>query len=116
VTVDVDLVTRPIENIFDNAFRYTPRGGMIEVELREVGPDIEIRIGNSGSAIPMGARNTIFEKYRQVGSERLQMNRGLGLYFCRLAGRRPESKLGRGGFPDRRADVCGLGGLFPPHP
>jgi PAS domain S-box-containing protein len=85
VAADADLVTRAVENIFDNALRHTPSGGMIEIELREVGPDIEIRIGNSGDAIPVGARRTIFEKYWQAAAETGHMNLGLGLYFCRLA-------------------------------
>jgi len=85
VTLDTDLVTRTVENIFDNALRYTPSGGTIEVELRETGSDVEIRIGNSGRAIPIGERGAIFEKHRQEGSEVGHMNLGLGLYFCRLA-------------------------------
>jgi PAS domain S-box-containing protein len=85
VMVDPDLVTRTIENIFDNALRHTPRGGTIEIELREVGLDVEIRIGNSGRAIPVEARHAIFEKYCQSASDFGHMNLGLGLYFCRLA-------------------------------
>lgn len=85
LTVDVDLITRAIENIFDNALRHTPSGGSIEIQLLEAGPDIEIRIGNSGRAIPEGDRTAIFEKYRQATSEIGRMNLGLGLYFCRLA-------------------------------
>lgn len=83
--VDVDLVTRAVENIFDNALRHTPSGGTIEIELHEAGPDLELRIGNSGSAIPVAARESIFDKYRQADSEVGRMNLGLGLYFCRLA-------------------------------
>ncbi len=85
VTVDADLVTRTFENIFDNALRQTPSGGTIEIELREIGPNIEIRIGNSGCAIPIEARSTIFDKYRQTTSDVGRMSLGLGLYFCRLA-------------------------------
>jgi PAS domain S-box-containing protein len=85
VEVDADLLTRTVENIFDNALRYTPSGGSIEIDLREVGPDVEIRIGNTGRAIPAGARSRIFEKYGQVSSDVGRRNLGLGLYFCRLA-------------------------------
>jgi signal transduction histidine kinase len=74
-----------VENILDNALRYTPAGGTIEIELREVGPDVEIRIGNSGFAIPVEERDKVFDKYRQESSENGRMNLGLGLYFCRLA-------------------------------
>lgn len=92
VAIDADLVTRTIENIFDNALRYAPEGGFIEVELRVAGSDVELRIGNSGRAIPMDERQTIFEKYRQTGAVSGRMNLGLGLYFCRLA---TEAQRGR---------------------
>jgi PAS domain S-box-containing protein len=85
ITVDTDLVTRTIENIFDNALRHTPVGGSIEIEVRELSSSIEIRIGNSGHAIPIGARKSIFDKYQHSSPAIGRMNFGLGLYFCRLA-------------------------------
>lgn len=84
-TVDPDLVTRTVENIFDNALRHTPKGGSIEMEVREVGSDVELRIGNSGRSIPVAVRGMIFDKHRQVGVDVERVNLGLGLYFCRLA-------------------------------
>jgi K+-sensing histidine kinase KdpD len=50
-----------------------------------MGPEVEIRIGNSGPAIPVGERSTVFDKYRQTARRAGPMNVGLGLYFCRLA-------------------------------
>jgi PAS domain S-box-containing protein len=85
VEIDVDLATRAVENLLDNALRHTPGGGVIEIECRRAGPDIEIRIGNSGSAIPAESRTLVFEKYQQGAAPSGRMNVGLGLYFCRLA-------------------------------
>lgn len=85
LVVDPDLLTRTIENILDNAFRHTPTGGRIEIECEDVGPDVEIRIGNTGVAIATAARGAIFEKYAQTDAPVGRMNLGLGLYFCRLA-------------------------------
>jgi len=85
VTVDSDLISRVIENVFDNALRHTDRGGHIEIGLRESAGQVELRIGNTGDPIPPAAREVIFEKSRQVGLGSGHMNLGLGLYFCRLA-------------------------------
>jgi PAS domain S-box-containing protein len=85
IHIDADLVTRTVENIFDNALRYAPGGGCIEIELRNTGTDVEVRIGNSGRAIPLADRQRVFEKYQQGSSDGGRMNLGLGLYFCRLA-------------------------------
>ena len=85
VTVDVDLLTRTLENVLDNALRHTPVGGRIELSLQERDGDFEIRVGNSGRAIALEARQAIFDKHGQVGSETARGRPGLGLYFCRLA-------------------------------
>jgi two-component system, sensor histidine kinase and response regulator len=83
LAVDADLITRVIENILDNALRYTPEGGVVSVEGRASGRGCELRIGNSGPAVPPEARVRIFEKFGQAEGAR-RMNLGLGLYFCRL--------------------------------
>ena len=84
-TIDVDLVTRAIENVVDNALRYTPTGGTIALIATRVGEEVELAIGNDGPPIPVEARHAIFEKYGQAGRHSGRMNLGLGLYFCRLA-------------------------------
>ncbi len=83
VNVDGDLLIRTFENILDNAIRYTPTGGRIEVQCRREGGQVVIRLGNSGAAIPREARARVFEKYAHASSE-TRGHAGLGLYFCRL--------------------------------
>jgi two-component system, OmpR family, heavy metal sensor histidine kinase CusS len=78
-------MTRAIENVVDNALRYTPSGGTIALIATRVGDDVELAIGNDGPPIPAEARLAIFEKYGQAGRHSGRMNLGLGLYFCRLA-------------------------------
>jgi signal transduction histidine kinase len=86
VTADPDLLTRVMDNTLDNAARYTPAGGRIILAAEAVsGGRVQIRIGNSGPAIPAEYRETIFEKYGQTSPGLGKMNLGLGLYFCRLA-------------------------------
>jgi two-component system, sensor histidine kinase and response regulator len=82
--VDADLVVRALENILDNAFRYTPPGGRIEVDVAASEHSIQLRIGNSGPPIPAASRAALFEKFGQVSGDVGRMNLGLGLYFCRL--------------------------------
>ena len=84
-TIDVDLVTRAIENVVDNALRYTPSGGTIALFAARAGEEVELAIGNEGPPIPVDERHAIFEKYGQAGRHAGRMNLGLGLYFCRLA-------------------------------
>jgi len=84
VEVDEHLFTRVIENILDNALRYTPPSGRIEARISRAAGRIELRLGNTGPAIAPEDHAKIFEKFGQssVGG---RMNLGLGLYFGRLA-------------------------------
>jgi signal transduction histidine kinase len=83
---DPELISRVIENVFDNAFRHTPTGGRIAVcGTRCDSYAVRVSIGNTGAPIPVEARTRIFEKFGQAGGGSGRMNLGLGLYFCRLA-------------------------------
>ena len=73
-------------NLLENGLRYTRPGGHLRVSTVDLGTQLEVRVANDGPAIPEGARAHIFEKYGQAqtpGATRI--NRGLGLYFCRVA-------------------------------
>jgi len=85
--LDPDLFGRVLENLLDNATRYTPRGGRCVISARREGDTFEIEIGNSGPPVPAAEREAIFGRYFQIERRRAsaRANRGLGLYFCKLA-------------------------------
>lgn len=85
--LDPHLVSRVVENLVDNAVRYAPRGGKVRVAALRDGGDLIIEVSNSGPAVPPGERDAIFDRYFRVEQRRqaARANRGLGLYFCKLA-------------------------------
>ena len=87
VRVDRELFGRVIENLLDNATRYAPRGGRCTISARRDGGTLELAIGNNGPPVPVRERDAIFGRYFQVERRRAsaRANRGLGLYFCKLA-------------------------------
>jgi two-component system CheB/CheR fusion protein len=87
IEIDHDLFARVIENMLDNAARYAPRGGRCAIAARRDAEGVEIAIGNSGPPVPEAERDKIFGRYFQVERRRAsaRANRGLGLYFCKLA-------------------------------
>jgi signal transduction histidine kinase len=89
VNGDLDLLQRVLDNVLDNAVRYTPAGGRIEIRAAGTADGmVRIEIGNSGPVIPGEDRQRIFEKYGRAApaaDHDARMNAGLGLYFCRLA-------------------------------
>ena len=84
---DPHLVGRVVENLLDNACRYAPRGGVVAITAAREGGDLVIGVANSGPAIPESERSVIFERFFRVEARRVaaRSNRGLGLYFCKLA-------------------------------
>jgi two-component system, sensor histidine kinase and response regulator len=83
VSVDVDLITRALENILDNTLRYTPIGGRVGVSARRRDAMIDLRLGNSGPPVPVSERERIFDKFGQAGGAQ-RTNLGLGLYLSRM--------------------------------
>ena len=83
VEADRDLLIRILENILDNALRHADSGGCIEITYT-MSSAVQLRIGNTGTPIPVALRPHLFEKFARGASAR-RMNQGLGLYFCRMA-------------------------------
>ncbi|HUH01670.1 MAG TPA: response regulator [Kofleriaceae bacterium] len=94
--VDPALVERAVHNLVGNAIRYVDHGGRIRVsastERTAEGRELVLQIGNTGSAIPASMAPSLFEKYRTGGDHSSQ--RGMGLYFCRLASEAQGGRIG----------------------
>jgi signal transduction histidine kinase len=83
VHADPALLRRVMENLIDNALRYTPRAGRIAVQTR-TGSRVEIIVSNDGPSIPTADRQRIFDKFKRGANDSHgSANFGLGLYFCR---------------------------------
>lgn len=90
IYADGELLSRLIENLLDNAIKYSPPGTLIRVSARPLDGDsnFEVRIADQGPGIPAEHRERVFEKYAQLdnpGEGQVRAGRGLGLTFCRLA-------------------------------
>lgn len=87
LSVDAALVVRVVRNLIDNALKFSPAEGTVQVtvEARE-GNHLEVGVIDEGPGIPPGARAHIFSKFGQVrGRKSGAPSSGLGLTFCRLA-------------------------------
>lgn len=86
--LDPVLFERVLHNLLTNATRYVDPGGVVRVNVgcytgRDGEGRLQLSVGNTGRPIPREIRPTLFEKYRTGPDGRAQ--RGMGLYFCRLA-------------------------------
>ncbi|MBR9922253.1 MAG: HAMP domain-containing histidine kinase [Bacteroidetes bacterium] len=83
VFADVGLVERGIQNLMDNAIRYTPEGGDVIIALKSGDNSVEVRIVNTGIGIPEEEQSYIFERYRQSGKKSDSKGAGLGLAIAK---------------------------------
>jgi two-component system sensor histidine kinase TctE len=71
------LVKEMLNNLIDNAIRYTPNGGHVTVRV-VLRPGISLEVEDDGIGIPEAERNLVFDRfYRAVGSK--QPGTGIGL-------------------------------------
>ena len=84
VIVDPSVVTRVLDNLVDNALRYTNPNGQVMVTAQQRGNSAEITVRDTGPGIAPADRDRIFDQGFQVGSKSSR-HHGIGLYFCRLA-------------------------------
>lgn len=73
---DVAIATR---NILDNAVRYTPDGGSIEVDVSRDGSEAVISVADTGEGIPTRDTERVFERFYRVDSARARATGGTGL-------------------------------------
>jgi signal transduction histidine kinase len=84
---DEALIARVLHNLVGNALRYCSHGGQIRVAAQACvlrdgeTPGVEISVHNTGPPVPPALASKLFGKYAQGKDGQ----RGLGLYFCRLA-------------------------------
>jgi signal transduction histidine kinase len=88
--VDPGLIRRVLNNLLDNAIKFTPDGGCVRVWARPYGEgaadEVLIGISDDGPGIPAEEQHKLFQKFRRVSSARgRRSGSGLGLSFCKLA-------------------------------
>lgn len=85
VLADKIKLRRVVENLLNNAIRYTPRGGKVELKLKGTGKSIECAITDSGVGIPANEQDEIFSKFfRATNVTKMQPDgTGLGLFIAK---------------------------------
>ncbi|NNN05757.1 MAG: PAS domain-containing sensor histidine kinase [Elusimicrobia bacterium] len=88
VLADESLLERILQNLLDNAIKYTPEGGRVELSLDAASPDVILfHVTDNGPGIPEEELPLLFDRYHQAQARRQGRTKGtgLGLAFCRRA-------------------------------
>ena len=82
---DGERTRQVLLNLLDNAIKYSPSGGRIEVGLSAVGDQLRFSVQDQGLGIPLGEQERIFDKFYRLDPDQRGGigGTGLGLYICR---------------------------------
>ncbi len=79
VFADVSLVERALQNLIENAIKFTEPGGKVVLSLKRKNRNVEISITDTGTGIPLCEQPYIFDRYKQVDKSTPKQGHGLGL-------------------------------------
>jgi PAS domain S-box-containing protein len=104
ISCDENKLRQVLVNLVDNAVKYSPGGGRVELRVRNGDGSCVIDVVDEGLGIPPGERERIFEKFYRLDPDQTHGvgGSGLGLYIVRelverMDGRLSvESELGKG--------------------
>jgi len=78
--IDPDLLEKVFFNLLSNAFKFTPGGGSVRIELTEEGDRVFIRVVDTGSGIQPGNLPHLFDRFY---TEDRSMGTGIGLHLVK---------------------------------
>ena len=85
VAGDPERTRQVLTNLIDNAIKYSPQGGRIDLGVQADGSHARFTVRDEGLGIPLGEQKRIFEKFYRLDPDHRRGigGSGLGLYICR---------------------------------
>jgi two-component system heavy metal sensor histidine kinase CusS len=102
ISADPALFERAVGNLVDNALRFTPENGSIQIALAEHATDFEVAVRDNGSGIAPEHLPRVFDRFYRAESSRGSDGAGLGLALVKSivdlhgGSARIQSEMGRG--------------------
>jgi signal transduction histidine kinase len=84
VMADRERIEEVLQNLLDNAIKYSPQRRDMTVACRATGDEVIVSVSDSGIGISLRDREQIFHRFQRVGHHltRTVAGAGLGLYIC----------------------------------
>jgi signal transduction histidine kinase len=93
VNGDADQLFQLLVNLLDNAIKFSPAGGQVEVVLRTSPQGLELDVADRGAGIPEGERERVFDRFTRMETHRASPGTGLGLSLARAIVLRHEGRI-----------------------
>jgi two-component system phosphate regulon sensor histidine kinase PhoR len=81
--IDEAMIGRVVNNLVQNAVKFTPEGGTITVTAEPVDDDVQVSVIDSGPGIPREEQRRVFERFYKADRARSGGGTGLGLAIAR---------------------------------
>lgn len=81
------LLAQALSNLMDNAVKYTPEGGRIELQVSGAQQRAVLAVQDSGPGIPRSERERVLERFVRLDAARSEPGNGLGLSLVRAVAR-----------------------------
>lgn len=101
VSADISLIQRVLENLIDNAIKYTPQGGNVEVNLGVGESTVATIVRDSGQGISAEEAKYIFERFYRIEKHRDEDGTGLGLAIVKRIMQLHDSSISVKPAPDK---------------
>lgn len=79
---DPDRLAQVLANLLSNALKFTPRGGIVTLGTTHRNGMVAVQVRDTGPGVPTEKQEMIFERFKQVSSDRRGL--GMGLYIARM--------------------------------
>jgi signal transduction histidine kinase len=85
IKLDVSLITKVLNNLIDNALKYSPEGSEIRIETREINERVELAISDQGIGMTDEEKQNLFTRFYRAKNDTTTRvtGTGLGLYLSK---------------------------------
>ena len=77
-----------LRNLLDNAVKYTPASGQVDLALQTFGDQFLLTVEDSGPGIAPADRTRVFDRFFRIGDQSLEAGSGLGLAIVKVIAER----------------------------
>lgn len=93
VLAENQLMAQTFTNLLDNAIKFTPKGGQIDINTHFTKDTATIEISDTGPGIPENKHEEVFERFTRLDNARSTPGNGLGLSLVRAVVDRHNGKI-----------------------
>jgi signal transduction histidine kinase len=94
-------------NLLDNAIRYTPEGGRIDVSVVVTGQKAIVEIMDNGPGIPEALLSRVFDRFFRVGGQETEGS-GIGLAIVNAIATQESAEIGLSNRQDRSGLIAAV--------